>query len=74
MRYRTYRAPDDCEIAIAADLCSEVIRLRGRIAQLDDEFLEAQRKLKNHGIIIDFKFEFGMRKIPTPPRTPLDET
>ena len=69
-----FRAPDDCEIALAASLCVEAVRLRGRIAQLDFELLAMENELKKHGIIMKFQCEFSARKIKNPPRTPLDET
>jgi hypothetical protein len=69
-----WRAPDDCEIAHAAAMCVEVVRLKGRIAQLDFELLALENELKKHGIIINFRTEFTARKRKFPPRTPLDET
>lgn len=69
-----YRAPDDCEIALAAAICVEAVRLKGRIAQLDFELMALENELKKHGIVIEFSSVFTARKITTPPRTPLDET
>jgi hypothetical protein len=43
-------------------------------AQMEYEAFLVVAQLKNHGITIHFDLEFFNRKIPTPPRTPLDET
>ena len=69
-----YRAPNDEEIKDAATMCAHAVRLKGQISQLVHELGAIEKKLKKHGIIIEFTFDFAMRKIPTPPRTPLDET
>lgn len=70
-----YRAPNDEEIEDAATLCVHAVRLTGRISQLQRELGAIEKKLKKHGIIIEYTFDFVCRKkTKTPPRTPLDET
>ena len=69
-----YRAPNDEEIKDAATLCAHAVRLKGQITQLEYELGPIEKKLKKHGIIIEFNCDFVMRKIKTPPRTPLDKT
>lgn len=69
-----YRALNDEEITDAATLCAQAVRLKGQINQLEYELRAIEKKLKKHGIIIEFTFDFFMRKTKYPPRTPLDET
>ena len=69
-----YRAPNDEEIKDAATLCGHAVRLKGQIDQLQYELGAIEKKLKKHGIIIEFTVDFSCRKRITPPRTPLDET
>ena len=69
-----YRAPNDVEILDAAHLCGEAVRLQGQVTQLNFQLKEVEKKLKKHGIIIDFNCDFHLRRIKNPPRTPLDET
>jgi len=68
------RAPNDAEIADAASLCAQAVKILGRHAQLEKEVTLVVAQLKEHGITIDFDFEFYNRKSKTPPRTPLDKT
>lgn len=68
------RPPNDAEIADAASLCAQAVKMQGLHAQMEYEAALVVAQLKNHGITIDFDLKFFNRKIPTPPRTPLDET
>jgi hypothetical protein len=69
-----YRAPNDAEILDAGNLCVHAVRLKGQISQLNYQLKEVEKKLEKHGIGINFNSDFFLRRIKTPPRTPLDET
>jgi hypothetical protein len=68
------RAPNDAEIADAASLCAQAVKMQGRHAQMEYEAALVVAQLKKHGITIEFDLKFFNRKSKTPPRTPLDET
>ena len=69
------RPPNDAEIADAASLCAQAVKMNGLHAQMEYEAALVVAQLKNHGITIDFDLKFFNRKIPTPlgpPLTPID--
>jgi hypothetical protein len=68
------RAPNDAEIADAASLCAQAVKMNGRHAQMEYEAWILVAQLKKHGITIDFDLKFFNRKSKNPPRTPLDKT